>query len=253
MDPIETPPSSSEPSNSESSNSSSRFPKFGGWVEFDFPWIFGRLQEIMFNPKGCWTHIKSEALSPKELFSRYIIPLELLSTLCTLIGGVFIGINTGVGTYRVSLFDELIYCTFAFFANLAALLIGAFVIEKLAPKFETSVTFPEALRLVGFAATPGLLAGILGITPGFLVLLVMLFLGLYSIYLLWVGFQPLTKVSDTQKLPYFLTSFVCSTVLCLVIFSVTAKVFPAPVPQGEIKDYEDFQRNIQKMIPSSSR
>lgn len=243
---MDSTPNSSSPDNNAGPK------KIAGIVSIDLPWIFGRIQEVMLNPTGCWDLIKSEALSAKEIFGRYLIPLALISAVCGFIGQVFIGINLGLGTYRQEFFPGLLFHTVSLGASLASFFVSAFIIEKLAPKFETEVSRDQALRLVGFAATPGLLAGILGIAPSFLLSLVAFLLSIYSVYLLWSGFETMTKVAPTRKVPYFITAIVCSFVAMLVILGVVSTIF-APAMPNNIQDMQEFQKNIEKLIPSNQR
>ena len=238
----------STPNPSSSDNKSS--PKaIAGFITIDLPWIFGRIQEIMLNPNGCWDKIKAEGLLAKELFGRYIIPLAVLSAICGFIGQVLIGINLPFGTYRMPFFGGLIFHVISLVASLGSFFVSAFIIEKLAPKFQTQITNDQALRLVGFAATPSLLAGVLNITPGLLLSLLAILLSFYSLYLLWVGFQPMTAVPQNRKVAYFASSLVCSVISFLIIFGIVSTIF-APALPNELQDMQKFQENIQKLIPN---
>ena len=237
---MEQTPNSSD--NNTSSNNST------GFINLDIPWIFGRIQEIMINPNGCWEKIKAEGLLTKEIFSRYIVPLALLSAICGFIGQSVIRINLPFGTYRIPFFSGLIFHIVSLVASLGSFFVSAFILEKLAPKFETQVTQDQALRLIGFAATPSLLAGVLNITPGLLLSLLAVGLSIYSLYLLWAGFQPMTAVPQTRKTAFFASWIVCSFVAFLILFGVVSAVF-APAMPHELRDMQKFQENIQKLMP----
>lgn len=205
----------------------------------------------MLNPNGCWSNIKAEALSVKDLFSRYIIPLAILSAFCGFIGQSVIGLDLPFGTYRIPFFKGLIFNIVSFAASLAGFFLTAFILEKLAPKFEAAVSQDQALRLIGFALTPGLLSGVLHIAPSLFFAFLGFLLSLYSLYLLWAGFKPMTDVPENKKIPFFISWAVASIVAYFVLIGIVSAVF-GPVLPDEIKDMQQFQENIQKLMPNSS-
>ena len=103
--------------------------------------------------------------------------------------------------------------------SLVSILIGVylsgFVIHKLAPTFNTTVTLDKAVKLVGFSYTAILLAGILNIFPP---LAVFTFLGgLYSLYILYLGFKPMTNVSEEKSMSYFVVSLLVIVAVYVVV------------------------------------
>lgn len=242
---MEANPNSSSPENNTNPN------KFSSFLNLDLTWIFGRIQEVMLNPNECWDKIKSEALLTKDLFSRYVIPLSLLSAVCGFIGQSIIGIDLPYGTYRIPFFPGLVFNIVSFAASLSGFFVSAFIMEKLAPKFETQVSQDQVLRLIGFAATPNILSGVLNITPGLFLAFIGALLSLYSLFLLWAGFKPMTEVPENRKVAFFASWLICSFVALLVLFGIVSTVFGPAMPE-EVRDLQKFQENIQKLMPNAS-
>ena len=73
------------------------------------------------------------------------------------------------------------------------------VIDALAPTFNGQKNQPNALKLAVYSMTPAWLAGIFSLIPGFRVLGIV---GLYGLYLLWVGLPPLMKSPEEKSIGY---------------------------------------------------
>ncbi len=110
--------------------------------------------------------------------------------------------------------------------SLASILIGVyvsgFVIHKLAPTFDTTVSLDRSVKLVGFSYTAILLAGVLNIFPP---LAFFTFLGgLYSLYILYTGFKPMTNVSDEKSTSYFIVSILVIVGVYVIIGMILAGI-----------------------------
>ncbi len=92
--------------------------------------------------------------------------------------------------------------------------VVAKIVEILAPMFGGSADAGGAMKLAVYAPTAGWLAGVFFLIPplGFLSLL-----GLYSLYLFWVGIPILTRVPEERRLPFVLAVIVCAVVVNLLI------------------------------------
>jgi hypothetical protein len=95
------------------------------------------------------------------------------------------------------------------------------IINALAPTFNGQKNQPNALKLAVYSMTPAWLAGIFSLIPGFRVLGILgILLGLYRIYLLWVGLPPLMKSPEENSLGYATAIVGCAIVISLVISAI---------------------------------
>lgn len=126
---------------------------------------------------------------------RYIAILALIPALARLVGGWLIGGYT-------PLVAALIGAALAYALSFAVVFAVALVVDLLAPKFGGERSYPNALRLTAYSFTPLWLVGIVLLVPGasFLVLL-----GLYGVYLMWLGLPLLMRSSQDKTLPYIVT------------------------------------------------
>ena len=147
-------------------------------------------KKFILQPKDAWEVVKDETTTAQQHIMNYLIPLALIPTIATFIGHGFIG----MGLIGPSLKWGLTEAVTIFIATIVGVFISGFIIQKLGPTFDTQVSFDKAVKLVGFAYTPMLVAGILYIIPALGIIVALA--GLYSLYVLYTGFKPMTGVSE---------------------------------------------------------
>ena len=100
-------------------------------------------------------------------------------------------------------------------APLMPLMSAALVIEKLAPRFKSSGSTVNALKLVAYASTPVWVAGVFYL---FLYLAPLAFVAvLYSIYLFYIGLPPMMKTHPENVVPYMVVSAIVLLVINIVL------------------------------------
>jgi hypothetical protein len=100
--------------------------------------------------------------------------------------------------------------------------VVALIIDALAPTFGAQKNFPNALKLAVYSYTPGWVAGIFLLIPGLSFLTV---LGLYGLYLLWLGLPPLMRSPPEKALGYAAAVVVCAIILAIVLGAIQAAFF----------------------------
>src|SRR6185436_20361770 len=100
--------------------------------------------------------------------------------------------------------------------------VAAVVIEWLAPKFKSSGSRLDALKLVAYSCTPAWLAGIFALVPllGILVLVGLI----YAFYLFYVGLPHLMKTPADQIAIYMVASAVVIIVLNFALGSIATSL-----------------------------
>ena len=127
------------------------------------------------------------------------------------------------------------------------------VIEKLAPNFEAKVDITGALKLVVYAATPALVAGILGIIPQ--LMFVALIGAIYSIYLFWIGVQPITNVPDARKVGFVVVSAIAVFLVAIVISLIAFRFAPPPpstLSEEDRQRIKDSMEMLQRLMPKGN-
>ena len=183
--------------------------------------IINTAKQFILNPKSEWDVVKEDNSTASQHVITYVLPLALISAVAIFIGVGLIGYR--VLGYRVqSVSGGLAQAIMSLASILIGVYVSGFVIHKLAPTFDTTVSLDKSVKLVGFSYTAILLAGGLNIFPP---LAFLTFLGgLYSLYILFLGFKPMTNVSDEKSTSYFIVSILVIVGVYVVIGMILAGI-----------------------------
>jgi heme/copper-type cytochrome/quinol oxidase subunit 1 len=162
--------------------------------------VMQRAKAILADPQAEWERIARETEDPAVLLTNYVALLAIIPSLFGFIGACLIGVIGKDGTVlRASLVDGAFGAIFGYVVGCAIVLVLALGIYVLAPLFGGRRGFDNAFKLAVYSFTPVWLCGIFLLLPGlhFLALL-----GLYGLYLLWLGTTRLTKVPEQMALTF---------------------------------------------------
>ena len=182
-----------------------------------------RVQDILLRPKDTWPIIRDEASTIKDLTKSYAAVLAVVPALAGFIGTVFIG-HTFMGVrYRTTLANGLAHGLVSYAVSLASIYIIAYMLNALAPRFESRKNFLQAFKLVVYSWTASWVAGILLLIPSFSWLAI---LGsLYSLYLFYTGLPLLMETPGERLVVYFLVVVALSIVVTAFIGATVALIF----------------------------
>lgn len=178
--------------------------------------LIDRAKNIMLSPKTEWEAVSNEEPNVQQILISYVLPLALIPAVAVLIGWGVIGMwgftsfNYGIAVALVQLLNAFI-----------AVLVTSFVIDALAPSFGSEKNFGRALQLVAYSMTPVWVAGIFNIIPsiGWLGSII----GLYGLYLLYLGITPMMKTPEDKRIGYLIVSII----ILLVVYFVIAAILTA--------------------------
>jgi hypothetical protein len=183
--------------------------------------LVARAKAILLSPKTEWGVIDAEQATVGSLYTGYVMPLAAIPAVAGFIGWGFIGISGyrwGMGfaiTMSVVQYAVALVCTF----------ILALIIDALAPTFGGQKSQIQALKVAAYSSTASWVVGIFMILPalGWLAIL-----GLYSLYLLFLGLPKLMKAPPEKAVGYTVVVIVCAIVIYAVVGGITATLLPRP-------------------------
>ncbi len=149
-----------------------------------------RVKAIMLTPYTEWSVIEREARDAWALFIGYVAILAVISAICGFIGMMIADLSV-----RSAMF----YAMGKYLSALVTVYILALVINGLAPSFNGRRNLTRALNLAVYSYTPMWLAGIFLLVPGLSFLEV---IGVYGIYLLWLGMHRLMDVPRERAVAF---------------------------------------------------
>ena len=161
-----------------------------------------RLTGLFTDPKREWTVIAGEATDVAAIYRQYIlivaaVPAVSLLLRLTASGVPLVGLRTAIASYLAALTGPL---------------VGALVIEQLAPKFSSRGDTVQALKLVAYSSVLVWLVGVFVLIPG--VASVATIVGfVYGLYLFYLGLAPLLGTPRDEAVPFMV---VCALTLLVI-------------------------------------
>jgi hypothetical protein len=171
-----------------------------------------RVKAILLSPKTEWQVIEGEPGDANYLFTNYVAILAAVPAVAAFLGYSIAGLGLGRALF-LAIFLYVVYC--------AAWYVEALVIDGLAPTFGGQKNFPNALKVAAYSSTAGWLAGIFQLIPPISVLSI---LGLYSLYLLWLGLPVLMKSPPDRATGYTAAVVVIMFVIMIIIGFIVGMV-----------------------------
>jgi hypothetical protein len=189
--------------------------------------LIDRAKNILLKPVEEWPRIEAEPSTIQEILARYVLPLAAIGPVASFIGGQVFGYGALGFTYRPSLLSSLSSAIVTYILSVVGILVLSLVADFLAPKFGGTSNRLSAFKLVAYSWTAGLVAGVFGIIPSLAFLAI---LGLYSVYLLYIGATPLMKVPQDKAVAYTAVTIVCAILIYIVVGAVGRAAVGAFVP-----------------------
>ena len=182
--------------------------------------IVQRAKEILLTPKQTWPVIEAETTDTTTLYTQYLMILALIPAVAAFIGMSLIGINVLGVSIRTPLVSGLVGMIVSYVLSLAMIYVLALIADALAPTFGGQKNPMQALKLVAYSSTAGMVGGIFSLIPALAVLGVLT--SLYSIYLLFIGIPIMMKSPQEKALPYTAVLLVCGLIAGVVLGVVSA-------------------------------
>lgn len=192
----------------------------------NFSKLVERVRLILTTPKTEWPVIASEPATVGGLYTGYILWLAAIPPLCTflktsmsgysLLGLGGIGAGAAVLTYALSLIGVFVL---------------ALIIDALAPTFGGQKDRIQALKTAAYAYTASWVGGLGLLLPG-IGWLIALALGIYSIYLLYLGLPHTMKSPPDKAVGYTVVVIVVGIVLSWIIGLISAGVLGTAMWSG---------------------
>lgn len=182
--------------------------------------LTARAKNIIMQPAAEWPVIASEPSESMSLLTGYAAPLAAIGAICGWIGMSVIGISVPFfGTIRVGIVRGLVSALVGWVLSLVGVYIAAFVVQKLAPTFQSKDDLNQAMKVVVYAYTPVWIAGVLRLLPMLSPLIIIA--ALYSIYLFYLGLAPVMNTPKEKVIPYMAVSALVVIVVSIVLGVIT--------------------------------
>lgn len=173
--------------------------------------LIDRAKNILLTPKVEWEKIAFETETMQNVLVKYVVPLAAIAAICTFIGYSFIGNGMFVASVGFGLRMAIV----SFITSVLGVVITSYVVDALAPSFNSQKNIHKSTQLVAYGYTPAFVGAFLNIVPT--IGAIGGLLGLYGIYLIYLGLGPIKKTPEDKKAVYMIVTFVVLIVVYLVL------------------------------------
>jgi len=181
--------------------------------------LVARAKGILTNPRQEWAAIDAEPLDLGQLLVGYVLPLAAIGPIASIIGWSAFGLG---GLFRPSMGTIITMAITGYVMTVIGVFVLAWVINALAPTFNAAQSMPQAIKVAAYSATAAWLGGIFNIFPALAILGAIL--GLYSLYLCWVGLPILMKAPAEKATTYVIVVIIVLVILYVVIGGIVGRM-----------------------------
>ncbi|MBN1281252.1 MAG: YIP1 family protein [Candidatus Thermoplasmatota archaeon] len=180
----------------------------------DIMGFVGTAKNILFNPKGTLLKLRDEQWTMQSI----IIYLAIVAA------PIFLGALLGYGfVWWGSASNGIIMAILLYIMNIVGVIIFGFVLNALAGNFKSKANTMQAMKLVSFAATPGLLLGIAYVYPP---ISAIVFLGfLYGLYILYLGIPIFMETPKEQQMTYFIIGLIVYIIIMAIVWWLSSFIW----------------------------
>jgi hypothetical protein len=187
-----------------------------------------RVKGILLKPKQEWQAISKETTAISELYKTYIVILAAIGPVASIIGMSLVGVRIPlVGVFRVSIFTSISSAIVHYVLTLVGVYVLALIIDGLAPTFSGHKSLNQAFKVAAYSYTPGWIIGFVGIIPSLGPLMI---LGLYGLYLLYLGLPVLMESPQEKSLGYTISVIIAAIIIFMVIGFISHAFVSYPTP-----------------------
>ena len=188
--------------------------------------LVDRAKNMILLPKQEWELIDREEYEIKDIYTNYVMILAAIPAVAGFLGFSIVPLGGYLSKYGIPIPAGIAHMVLDYIFGLGAVYILALIIDGFAPTFGGEKNFLQSMKLAAFSSTAIWLAGVFFILPA---LNILFLLGLYSLWLLWLGLPLLMNVHEDNRAQYFVVIAVLALVLHVVMRALTALTIPGPM------------------------
>jgi hypothetical protein len=168
---------------------------------------------MIFTPVAGWRAIVEERGTVRALLLGFVLPMALIPAAASFFGYGFVGADGLL--FRVSgLYWGAVMAINSLITSVAVYLLGTYIVDRMAPGFGAVRELGRSAQLVAYSSTPAWVAGIFYAVPSLQECVV---LGLYGVYLFYLGIPVLKRTPEDQRVAFTISSAIVIIILRFLI------------------------------------
>ena len=172
--------------------------------------LINRVKGIIVNPTKEWEIIRTENIDKNKIIKEYALPLIILITISTLIGSL------GSPKFLAPSFSYSVVSAFiTFTVSIISIYISSYIINEIGASFGVTKNIENSFKLIIYSSTPAYIASIIANfhwTLSFINIL-----GVYSVYLFWLGSSQILNIHEDKKVGFVILSFLILLIVYLIL------------------------------------
>ena len=189
-------------------------------------WLQRRIKGILFSPAEEWDRIDAEPATVKGLYVRYACLLAAIGPIARLIGGQVFGRQGFFLAVHPPLIRSIVSAVVDYGLSLAGVFVLGLAIDMLAPSFGGVRSRIQGLKAAVYAWTAAWIFSIFQLVPPVSALSIV---GLYSLYVLYLGIPKLMKAPGDKAAVYAVLAIVVAMAIWIVITLAAASLMAVAV------------------------
>ena len=184
-------------------------------------WLQRRIKNILFSPTEEWARIDVEEATVKSLYLRYACILAAIGPVAALIGGQLFGRQGFFLTVHPPLILSIVSALVGYVLNLGGVYVLAVAIDVMAPSFGGTRSRIQGLKVAVYAWTASWIFAVFQLVPPVSALSI---IGVYSLYLMYLGIPPLMKAPEDKAMVYSIMVIVVALAIWVVVAIAAASI-----------------------------
>ncbi len=185
----------------------------------DFRFLYHRTKYFIINPGKAWEVVHRENRPMQFVRGSFFLPLIILVTVSAFLGSMFF-----INTTLKPMYSVLAAITTFLFLYLGVY-ASAFALREIMRAMDLGHDFIVAFKLVAYSMAPIFLS--LTVSRLFESLLFINVLGLYGLYIFWIGMEAMVNPPDHKKLPMIIATVVSMLIIFFILLAILSKLTEA--------------------------
>ena len=185
----------------------------------DFRFLYHRTKYFIINPGKAWDVVHRENRPMQFVRGSFFLPLIILVTISAFMDSMFFINTTLKPMYSVlAAVNTFLFLYLGVYAS-------AFALREIMRAMDLCHDFLVAFKLVAYSMAPIFLS--LTVSRLFESLLFINVLGLYGLYIFWIGMEVMVNPPDHKKLPMIIATVVSMLIIFFLLLAILSKLTEA--------------------------
>lgn len=174
------------------------------------------ITDFIFNPKKKWSQIIIEDYSRKEITTRFLMPIIVISSFTKLIGRY-------INLRDFSIINSVLSFVAFIFIAFVIIYASSYILNQLLPKFNLRKDLDSIFKLISFSSFPAIIASAISdLHPVFSFLNL---ISIYSVILFWIGSNVILQLPKEKSTGFVLISLIIVAVSLFIVSFIVMTIF----------------------------